>query len=374
MRGAMYAARHAVFVGPGKLPGELRDVLHRRAGAPQPDIAIQVPRLLALFDSAAEAERVASQLQRLKLGAMVAGPEQPPIETTWAVARSLEFFDGRWRVATEQAETLTLDPAGITAVTQVDWRPVDGPADRALLLTVTDGRPVLLRASRLDEVSRQSVPLEGMRRLTEFLEAAALQLAPELRVRTRRLSEADFQPELLTGDLLPLLVGMVDAVDTHPGELPRPLGGGRTSRETVAAVDGSDLGRTAAWLLYLSSLAGLVASLALLGLGSLAVNLTAAVLGVALGAWGTRRFMWARWAAKANWAEPPVPSWPIHPSEPGIHPRWLELALDAVTLAALAFGATQEGALRWLSLGALPVAGAGALAALAAAWDAHQRD
>ena len=136
MRAAMYAARHAVFVGPGKLPGELREVLHRRAGAPQPDIAIQVPRLLALFDSAAEAERVASQLQRLKLGAMVAGPEQPPIETTWAVARSLEFFDGRWRATTEQAESVTIDPGAITAVTQVDWRPVDGPADRAVLLTV----------------------------------------------------------------------------------------------------------------------------------------------------------------------------------------------------------------------------------------------
>lgn len=370
----MYAARHAVFVGPGKLPGELRDVLHRRAGAPQPDIAIQVPRLLALFDSAAEAERVASQLQRLKLGAMVAGPEQPPIETTWAVARSLEFFDGRWRATTEQAESVTIDPDAITAVTQVDWRPVDGPADRAVLLTVRDGRPVLLRASRLDEVSKQSVPLEGMRRLAEFLEAAALELAPELRVRTRRLSEADFQPELLTGDLLPLLVGMVDAVDTHPGELPRPLGGGRKAREDAAAVDGTDLGRTAAWLLYLASLGGLLASLALFGLASLAMNATAAALGLALGAWGTRRFMWARWAARANWAEPPVPAWPIHPLEPGIHPRWLELGLDAATVAALAYGATQEGALRWLSLAALPIAGVGALAALAAAWDAHQRD
>lgn len=371
----MYAARHAVFVGPGKLPGELRDVLHRRVGAPQPDIAIQVPRLLALFDSAAEAERVASQVQRLKLGAVVAGPEQPPVETSWSVARALEFFDGRWRVTTDQGEVLPLDLAGVTGVTQVDWRPVDGAADRALLLTLRDGKPVLLRASRLDEVSRQSVPLEGMRRLGEFLEAAALDLVPELRVRTRRLNEGDFQPELLTGDLLPLVVSMVDAVDSHPGELPRPLGARRTSGAPAAEVEGTDLARTCAWALYLASLPSLLLALALFGFASLGLNLGAAALGVLLSAWATRRFMWARWLARANWGDrSPVPTWPISADEAGIRPTFLELTLDALTLAVAAWGVTQEGALRWLSLGALPLVGLATLAALAGAWDTHRRD
>jgi hypothetical protein len=44
----MFAQRHALFVGPGKLPDELRQVLAKRVHAIHPDIAIQVPRLLAI--------------------------------------------------------------------------------------------------------------------------------------------------------------------------------------------------------------------------------------------------------------------------------------------------------------------------------------
>ncbi len=370
----MHAARHAVFVGPGKLPGELRDVLHRRAGAPQPDIAIQVPRLLALFDTAAEAERLASQVQRLKLGALVAGPEQPPAEAAWAVARELEFIDGRWRVTSDQGEAQGFLPEAITAVTLVDWRPLAEAADRAVLLTLRDTRPVLLRASRLDRVSRQSVPLEGMRRISEFLEAAALELATDLRVRSRRLNQADFQPETLTGDLLPLVVGMVDAVDTHPGELPRPLTRRRVSKEELVAVDSTATGRTGAWVLHLTSLGGLGLSLVLLGLAVLSASVSAGLVSFAVGAWATLRFMWGRWLARANWGErPPVPSWPINPDERGLRPRALELFVDALALGALTAGVFDEGALRTLCQLGLPLVGIGSAAALGAVWDARHR-
>src|SRR5690349_23963130 len=132
----MFAPRHTLFIGPGKLPDELRHVLAKRANAPQPDIAIQVPRLLAIFESATDAERIASQVQRLKIGVAVAGPEQPPSELGWAVATSFEFFDKSWRVGTANGETQVFSPHDITAITLLDWRPDEGAADRAALITI----------------------------------------------------------------------------------------------------------------------------------------------------------------------------------------------------------------------------------------------
>ena len=358
----MYAPRHTLFIGPGKLPDELRHLLARRVGAPQPDIAIQVPRLLAIFENASDAERIASQVQRLKIGVAVAGPEQPPAEVGWATATSFEFFDRTWRVATSTSDTQVFAPVDITAITLLDWRPDEGAADRAVLITLKEMKPVMLRASVLDTVSRNSVPMEGIRRLNEFLDAAALVLTPELK-----------------GDLLPLVLAVVDAVDTTPGQLPQPLQG-KAPQSTQKPAHHSPIAALAAWVLYLVSLPSLIVSLAfftiavfaLSDLWNLAVDVT---IGVALGAWGTRRFMWSRWLAQANWGErSPIPSWPIAASEPGIQPRPLELSLDAIALASISVGALGEGLIRSISLWSLPFILLGVLTSAVAVYEAWQRE
>ncbi|MFZ5443493.1 MAG: hypothetical protein ACOZQL_26030 [Myxococcota bacterium] len=372
----MYAARHALFVGPGKLPDELRHVLLKRAGEPQPDLAIQVPRLLAIFDSAADVERIASQLQRLRLGVAVAGPEQPPAELSWTVATSLELTAQPWRAHVRGGEPVTFSPHDITALTLLDWRPEEGAPDRALLVSVRDARPIMLRASALDSVSRHSVPLEGMRAINDFLDAAAAVLTPEVKVRTRRLAEADFRGDgALEGDLLPLVLAVVDAVDTLPGELPTPLRG-RPAPPPPRPVHQSGLAATSAWVLYLVSLPSLVLSLGYFTIAALSLGVLATIIGLLLGAWGTRRFMWSRWLAQANWGDAsPIPSWPIHPSEPGITPRPLELVLDAMTLFFVCCGVLfGEGLLRQLSLWSLPFILLAVLTSAAAVYEAWQRE
>lgn len=371
----MYAARHALFVGPGKLPDELRQVLLKRAGEPQPDIAIQVPRLLAILESASEAERLASQLQRLKLGVAVAGPEQPPAELSWTIASGLELSGTPWRVLSQGAEPVSFTPADVTALTLLDWRPDEGAADRALLISLREAKPVVLRASTLDSVSRHSVPLEGIRVINEFLDAAAAVLSPEVKVRTRRLAEADFRGDVLEGDLLPLVLAVVDAVDTLPGELPTPLRG-RPSTPPPRPVHQSSLAATAAWVLYLVSLPSLVLSLGYFTIAALSFGVLATIIGLLLGAWGTRRFMWSRWLARANWGDgAPIPSWPIHPSEPGITPRPLELSLDAMTLFFVCCGVLfGEGLLRQVSLWSLPFILLAVLTSAAAVYEAWQRE
>ena len=373
----MYAARHAVFIGPGKLPDELRHVLVKRAQAPQPDIAIQVPRLLTTFDNAADAERIGSQVQRLKLGAVVAGPEQPPAELSWSLAKQCVFAFDTWRVTTTLEEQFNLNLPDVVAITVLDWRPDEGAADRAVLLTLREGKPVLLRASTLDTVSRHSLPIDGIRVLNEVLDAAANVLTPETRVRTRKLSEADFRGRSgeLTGDLLPLVLAVVDAVDSLPGELPRPLQGKANAPPKLVAHH-TDLTALAAWILYVASLAGLVLSLAFFTVSALTLGLTAGLIGLALGAWGTRRFMWSRWLARANWGErPPIPPWPIDEREAGIHPKPLELGIDAFTLMAVSAGVIiGEGLFRSLSLWTLPFVLFGVLTSTVAVYEAWQRE
>lgn len=373
----MFASRHTVFIGPGKLPDELRHVLARRAGAPQPDIAIQVPRVLAIFESAADAERVASQVQRLRLGVAVGGPEQPPAELSWSVATRLDLFDLSCRLATTTGEQLTFKLEDITAITLLDWRPEEGAADRAVLLTLRDGRPVMLRASTLDSVSRHSVPIEGIRRLNELLDAAAQVLTPETKIRSRRLAEADFRGEgkELTGDLLPLVLAVVDGVDTLPGQLPQPLQGRPFAPPSTRPAHQTGTAALAAWVLYGLSLPALVLSLAFFTMAAVTFGLLLGAAGLAVGAWATRRFMWSRWLARANWGHPPpVPSWPIAASEPGIAPRPLELALDAAALGAVSLCALGEGLPRLVSLWALPFLLVGALTSAVAVYEAWQRE
>ncbi len=375
----MFAHRHTIFVGPGKLPDELRQVLIKRAGAPQPDIAIQVPRLLAIFENASDAERIASQVQRLKIGVAVAGPEQPPAEVGWGIATSFEFFDKTWRAGTSIGDLQVFSPADVTAITLLDWRPDEGAPDRAALLTLRDARPVMLRASVLDTVSRQSVPMEGIRRINEFLDAAALVLTPEVRIRSRRLTEADFRGAglELTGDLLPLVLSVVDAVDTHPGQLPQPLQG-KPQIPVSKPAHQTGLAALSAWILYLVSLSAIVLSLAFFTIAVLTIStafLVSTCIGLALGAWGTRRFMWSRWLGRANWGEStPIPSWPIAASEPGIQPRPLELILDAIALVAVCMGALGEGLVRSISLWSLPFILLAVLTSAVAVYEAWQRE
>lgn len=376
----MFAPRHTLFIGPGKLPDELRHLLAKRAGAPQPDIAIQVPRLLAIFENAAEAERIASQVQRLKIGVAVAGPEQPPAEVGWSVATSFEFFDNTWRVATSTGDSQVFAPADVLAITLLDWRPDEGAADRAVLITLKDAKPVMLRARLLDTVSRNSVPMEGIRRLNEFLDAAALVLTPEVKVRSRRLAEGDFRGPggELTGDLLPLVLSVVDGADTHPGQLPLPLQG-KAPQSTQKPAHQTGTAALAAWILYVVSLGALLLSLTYFtitvftwSLLALAINGT---IGLALGAWGTRRFMWARWLARANWGErAPIPTWPIAASEPGIQPRPLELIIDTIALVSICVGALGEGLVRSISLWSLPFILLGVLTSAIAVYEAWQRE
>ncbi|MFT3708190.1 MAG: hypothetical protein QM817_11105 [Archangium sp.] len=373
----MFAVRHAVFVGPGKLPDELRLVLSKRAGAPQPDIAIQVPRLLAIFESAAEAERIASQVQRLKIGVAVSGPEQPPAELSWAVARNFSVTEPRWKVDASTGDSFDFSPKDITSVTLLDWRPDEGAADRAVLLNLREQRPVMLRASLLDTVSRHSVPMDGLRRINEVLDAAALVMVPETRVRSRKLNEADFRGGAaeLTGDLLPLVLSVVDSVDTAPGTLPQPLQG-RVHAQQRPPPHHTDLTALCAWVLYLASLAGLVLSLAFFTVSVVAISIIAGVIGLALGAWGTRRFMWSRWLGQANWGDrTPIPSWPINSGEPGIQPRPFELGIDAITLFVVALGVMLgEGLLRSLSLWSLPFVLVAVLTSTVSVYEAWQRE
>ena len=376
----MFAPRHTLFIGPGKLPDELRHLLAKRTAAPQPDIAVELPRLLATFESAADAERIASQIQRLKIGVAVAGPEQPPAEVGWAIATSFEFFDKTWRVATQTGDSQIFAPADVTAITLLDWRPDEGAADRAVLLTVRDARPVMLRASILDTVSRHSVPMEGIRRLNEFLDAAALVLTPEVRVRSRRLAEADFRGAglELQGDLLPLVLWVVDSVDTLPGQLPLPLQG-KPPPSVLKPAFQTGLTALSAWILYLVSLGSLGLSIAFFTITALTWDLVSIVMnctiGLALGAWGTRRFMWARWLARANWGDrSPIPTWPIAASEPGIQPRPLELIIDTIALVAICVGALGEGLVRTLSLWSVPFILLGVLTSAVAVYEAWQRE
>ncbi len=371
----MFAPRHALFVGPGKLPDELREVLAKRVSAPQPDIAIQVPRLLAIFENASDAERIASQVMRLKLGVAVAGPEQPPAELSWAVARAITCFDDAWRLTTTGGETLGLSPRDISAVTLLDWKPDEGVVDRAVLLTLREAKPVMLRASLLDTVSRQSVPIDGLRTLNEVLDAAARVLPPEVKVRSRKLAEADFRGGELTGDLLPLILAVVDAVDTLPGALPQPLQGKAATAPVMTAYQ-TGLAGLSAWVLFLVSLPSLVLSLAYFTIAAISWSVLATGIGLCLFAWGTRRFMWARWLGRANWgAQSPIPTWPIAASEPGIAPRPLELTIDALTLGSVCLGVLfGEGLLKSMSLWALPFILLAVLTSAAAVYEAWQRE
>ena len=178
----------------------------------------------------------------------------------------------------------------------------------------------------------------------------------------------------LNGDLLPLVLAVVDAVDTMPGALPQPLRGkAKTAPEVPAYYTG--LAALSAWILYVTSLGAVVLSLGYFTVAAMSFGLVAGLAGLALGAWGTRRFMWARWLAKQNWGNAsPLPAWPISPEEPGIKPYWFELLIDCLVVFFVSMGAFGEGVVRVLSLSSLPVLAIAVLCSAAAVYEAWQRE
>lgn len=366
----MYAPRHLVFAGQGRLPAELRAVISKRTGAPQPDLPLMAPKLLGLFDNAAEAERVAAGLQRLKIGAAVAGPEQPPADEGWLHAVALELFGGRWHVRGAAGEDVPLSLDLLVAVTILDWRPEGQPVDRAVLLRFSDsGRPVLARASAIDRVSPLSTPALGLQRLGQLLDDCAIAMPTATRVRQRKWSPEEIEAEALGGgDLLPLAIAVIEQIDAQPHTLSRPLSGVAPPLPGRAVMTPTPLAGTAAWALYASSLALGPISLGLFMIAAMAAAPAALVAGVLAAAVGGRRLGWARWLSLARWgAATRVPHWPLTQEDLGRPPNGRDLLLDAALVASTAVGAALASppTSTVLALLAAPTVGVLGLSALA---------
>ncbi len=375
----MFSPKHAVFVGPGRLPQELRDVLLRREGQPQPDLNVQTPRLLAVFDSAADAERVASQVQRLRIGAMVVGPEQPPIDDAWFLASGFEEFGGTWRIASTSGDHRIIKPSDVVGLSIVDWRPEPGPVDRAVLVRVRDiDRPIYIRASAVEGPHGDQAPHDALRRLNQFIDACSLELAPDAKVRSRRLGPADLLGGL-EGDVLPLALAMVDQLDLQPASLHGPIvaGGRRRSGEHDRAPEYTGLGAALAWTLWLSALGLFGVSGALMALGAwyvLGFGVITLALGVLVAALASQRLLWSRFISRSTWGpDGPVPVFPIHREEEGTSPRWLGVGLDLASIALCFVAQHAEGwsgriaaGLKWALVPVLVLS-------LLAAWDERRR-
>jgi hypothetical protein len=202
----MYASRHAVFVGSGRLPKELRDVLLKRQGAPQADLAMNHVRLLSLFDSAADAERISGQVQRLKIGSVVAGPEQPPADADWLKVPQLTVEE---RFVTLPTLGRTLAFVDVNRVSLVDWR-MGERVDRAVLLTMGAQRFVVRASTVRVDQQLASSSLAALRVLTSLVDGLVRE---GVELRSRRLTPEDFGAPELEGDLLPLALAVVDAID-----------------------------------------------------------------------------------------------------------------------------------------------------------------
>jgi hypothetical protein len=211
----MFASRHAVFVGAGRLPKELRDVLLARQGAPQADVALNSVRLLSFFDSAVDAERVSGQVQRLKILALVVGPEQPPADADWIPVAQLTVADDAFSMP---GLGRTVPFADVSRAAVVDWRVATGSLERAVLVVVGD-QHLFFRAStmEIDRAVSSTAALRVLTSLTEGLSRAGVEL------RSRKLTPEEVGAPTLTGDLLPLpRAGMdlpVELVPVRPSRL-----------------------------------------------------------------------------------------------------------------------------------------------------------
>lgn len=218
----MYASQHVIFVGPGRLPTALEELFVERQGAHRHEHGTHAPRLLSFAESAAEAEHLANELLRQKITVLLAGPEQPPAEDSWDQALRLEASDGTWSVTLAHDAHWRFTLAAIDELTSIDWREDSELTQHGVLLRAkTLDCPVFLRAADHELASGSRITLA---RLETFLHACGRELRREARIRHQRLHASAFGAPTLTGDLLPLAVGVVDAIDTRPGELPgRPL-------------------------------------------------------------------------------------------------------------------------------------------------------
>lgn len=218
----MYASRHVIFVGPGRLPAALEQLLVGRQGVHHHERGTHAPRLLSIAESAAEAEHLANELLRHQITVLLAGPEQPPAEDSWDQALRIDPSDGTWSVTLAHGAHWRFTLAAIDELTSIDWREDSELAEHGVLLRSKSlDRPVFLRAAEHEPASESRITLA---RLETFLHACGRELRREARIRHQRLHASAFGAPTLTGDLLPLAVGVVDAIDTRPGELPgRPL-------------------------------------------------------------------------------------------------------------------------------------------------------
>lgn len=349
----MFASKHAVFVGPGQLPEELREVLRRREGEPPPELTSRAPRLLATFSSAADAERAANEVQRLRIGTLVAGPEQTPVEDSWLVARALDDLAGEWKIETPAGETRALRGRDVVGLSIVDWRPEKHPADRAVLVKLREtDRPVLLRARALDTVAQTEAPLDAFRRLNHFIDACVLDMPKDARVRSRRVTDAELGAGELEGDLLPLAVAMVDSLDQQQAMV-GPVSGGATPSKELRRVEYTPLGATLAWSFWAGSLGLFCAAGALMAIGAWDFSMhgvLAVGLGVLLAALASQRIMWSRYLAHGAWGKgPKVPHFPLSSAEPGKPPHWPGLSLDASSLALALFLARWDGSIGFIA-------------------------
>ena len=288
----MFASRHVVFAGPGRLPRELRDLLLKRQGAPQSDLAVQPSRLVSFFDSAAEAEKVAGQLQRLKIAAVVAGPEQLPAEAGWLLVEELELDADRVRVTTANQEHRDFTPADLKTLTVVDWRPEEGQADRAALLRLKDfHRPLYFRALRL----RTGAPHEGLRLLTALIDRCQAALPVEAVSRQRKLSPEAVGAPTLSGDLLPLGLAFVDALQPPSSHSPLEVLGPEPAPAPPQALALPFFQSRGAALWATGAVLSTPMTLGLLLVGLAQGRLLPVVTGLGMTLWSTRRYLWSRW-------------------------------------------------------------------------------
>ena len=209
----MYASRHALFVGPGSIPPGLEASLRPiEMVRPAPGLG---PRLVGVFDSATTLEHAAELFAVHHVASLAAGPEQPPVEDIWYQPVVLEPRKGRWWVHLPSKEPWRLNWSAVTGLTSVDWRLLGSSelAARALLVqTTTLDRSLFIRSGADDP--------DAFGLLAEFLEACGQRIRPDARIRSRRVSPEVLGAPILQGDLLPLAVAVVDALDTRAGELP----------------------------------------------------------------------------------------------------------------------------------------------------------
>jgi hypothetical protein len=338
----MFAYRHALFVS---------------AEAPQ-----GAPRLFSVFDSALEAEREAAHLSARGLHSVLAGPEQPPAELGWFVATSVRSQDQMFYIESSLGAACTLNPASVDRVSLLTWERDNGLREKAMLLRLSDGKPVMFRIT----------PTVDAHTFDEVREAVLAEGSAELQHRARSLSERDFQGVMLEGDVLPLMLAVMDTLDTH--QVPRSGSIRRRPPPPTAAFSScGKVSKGAAWILYGVSLWALTLAVGYFTIALFTMGVLGTLIGLTMSAWGTRRFMWSRWLAQVCWAtKSPIPAFPILATEVGLQPTAMELTLDGALLTLLLCGTlVGEGAIQALSAVAFPVVFLAALSSTVAVYEAQ---